>query len=464
MESRTSLVSWVMPRLAVIHGLAEILGEVAAATPDLAIASPPRQRLALTRWIARARALEGAIAPQHWLTDGTEHVRRALRHLARLWWPGSVLALAVGTKPCRAFGKRHPELCSWAAVVRRCDILLTEVAGWADDHAQDPRPFAAGERFAALAARLEALGGPLGCGGALDAGSPLLDAARAQLIELRTIAAELRWLRGIVDPVAWGAAIGRVRGLARGLGDEELSQLLDPAFAPESGWARHLGVDPEVERICAAVPDVLADDPTIASWLIEAIEAGLETSMIVGVASHLQSRIGALSADLGHRRLRRRLRKLQASMLPASIEALPEEDASEPEAKGEAVPHLREVGALVDGMKAAFVTNRSAPDVADALMKKLGLRCEIIIHKTRQRQALLQRIRARTFDLVLVAHGFSGHNDTEAVKGACRSAGVPYIAVEKGRFAKIVLRIFESRHLFDVVEEDSSTHAASERP
>ena len=99
------------------------------------------------------------------------------------------------------------------------------------------------------------------------------------------------------------------------------------------------------------------------------------------------------------------------------------------------------------GRRALFISNRSFPELEARLQHELGLYCEAIasVDAPRRRQALVQRIRGGAYDLVLVAHGFSGHADTEQFAEACRAAGIVYCAVGKGRFTQVVSCLITAR-------------------
>lgn len=102
------------------EALLTILRDIDTARPALAVATPERQRLGMTAWIARARA---ARANRQVADRDIREVARVLQALGRTWWPGSTLALAATTPPQRVFPAAR--LRSWDAVAveaeKRCE-------------------------------------------------------------------------------------------------------------------------------------------------------------------------------------------------------------------------------------------------------------------------------------------------------------------------------------------------------
>lgn len=418
--------------------LATILGELDATKAQLAADTPERQRLAMTAWIARARAAEehGHIAEKH-----VRAVAQALQALGQTWWPGNVPALSRSTRPQRVFPGARERHWTWDAVAREAAERLRHAPLWADDAACEPRPFAPAAMFAALGETLAALGGPLG---AATCPSPVsIDQASRRIDELRRIAAELRWLRGCVPAFSWGAAIGRLRGLARALGPKggSIAELLDPTFVPSS-WAEHLGRDPRREALLAEIPGPDSDCESVLTWLLRAFDI-LDNPSLIPLCRPFQPQLLALRPALAERRSRRRLGALQRRLMGPELPA-----RSEPRVRGAQRPSqmtasVERARARFAGRRALFVSNRSFPELETRLHDELGLECEAIasVGAARRRQALLRRIRGGAYDIVLVAHEFSSHADTEQFAEACRSAGVLFYAVGKGRFAGVVSRL-----------------------
>ena len=87
--------------LSASRDLLELLAEIDAARPSLAIATPERQRLTFTAWIARARAAE-AILGGNWARQKVAQAADVLHRLSRLWWPGRIGALDPRSTPATA--------------------------------------------------------------------------------------------------------------------------------------------------------------------------------------------------------------------------------------------------------------------------------------------------------------------------------------------------------------------------
>lgn len=440
----TSIGGHLLQTVAVIRHYSDLLEEIEAAIPALAIATPRAQRLTMTAWIAQARLYAEDASASKLAPVGVERIAETLRRLAREWWPGSVLALRRNVQPARALGGIK-QLTSWTEVLERSRELARSAISWADDHALDPSAHDATERLAAAVAVLERLGGPLSVAPKVTSECLAVRLARADLPALRRVAGNLRWLRAAVAPRTWGAAVGRVRGLARHLDDTKLDQLLDPSFSPEKSWAELLGEDPEEHRLMATRPALTDSDEVLGAWLRTALGSSLVLKRIRAIAAPLLDRIGCVDLQLDSRRLRRRLGKLLVVDTADPVERavpLPAHDADE--IQGE-LPQVSEVRTLVQGKHAAFLTNRKSPKIRAALRDLVGLPCDIIVNKVRRRQALCKRIARGRYDLVMVAHGFLSHGDTAMVRDACGDAGIPYIAVDKGRPATLLRLLFESR-------------------
>ena len=439
----TSIGGHLLQTVAVIRHYSDLLEEIEAAMPALAIATPQAQRLTMTVWIAQARVYAEDAPTSRLAPVGVQRVSEVLRPLAREWWPGSVLALRHSARPARALGG-ITELRSWTEVLERSRELTRSAISWADDLALEPAAHDAAERLAAALAVLERLGGPLSAAPKITSECLAIRLARADLPALRRVAGDLRWLRGAIDRRSWGAAIGRVRGLARHLGDAKLDQLLDPSFSPKNSWAELLGEEPEVHRLMATRPALTDSDEVLGTWLRAVLGSSLALKRIRAIAAPLLNRIGSVDLQLDSRRLRRRLGKLLV-VDTSTVERAARLPARDTDGLQGEIPHVSEVRSLIQGKRAAFLTNRKSPKVRAALRDLVGLSCDIIVNKVRRRQALCKRIASGRYDLVMVAHGFLSHGDTATVRDACGDAGIPYIAVDKGRPATLLRLLFESR-------------------
>lgn len=417
-----------------------ILREIDAARLELAVATPERQRLTMTAWIAQARA-----AQTRGLADNyVRQVAYTLQELAQTWWPGNVLALARTTPPQRVFPERSAvSLRTWDAVALEARVRLERAANWADDGACTPRPYAPAAMFAAICVTLEGFPGSVA--------GPSLDAVReapARIAELRRIAAELRWLRGCIAPLPWAAAIGRLRAMVRALGQggAAIAALLDARFTPCS-WAQHLGRDPQRESVLDSIPGPDSDTEAVLAWLLRAFDV-FDNPTLLPLCQPFGPQTLALPSELATRRHRRRLTALQNRLVVVDTPAdgpMPTAEVARPVSAD--ASRVEQARARFAGRRALFISNRSFPELEARLHEEIGLDCEAIgaVDAPRRRQALVQRIRGGAYDLVLVAHGFSGHADTEQFAEACRAAGILYCAVGKGRFTQVVSCLIAAR-------------------
>lgn len=435
--------------LAASRDLLALLPELDADVPSLAASTPERQRLSFTAWIARARA-DGAVLRGTWADRQVGRVAERLHRLSRLWWPGRVAALDPLSTPASAWPGVSLE--SWRAVASWCLTRLETAERWADDTAREPPPHDASALFAAACDQLRTFGGPLGDAVRLDRASPSLAIARRQHPRLLRLAAELRWLRGVAPDEPWGLAIGRLRGLARALqrDGEAIAALLAPALVPLEGWAVHLGRDPAREWVLGRLPAADVTDAALTQWLVRAFDV-FDTPALAAICVHLRARLGALQPEFSDRRHRRRLDQLVHQLAPRIVPTTPKQiqHPGRPISDVQAdAPRLAEMRAQLHGRRVLFATNRSASEIELFLSEQLGLECEAVASadSPRRRQALLQRIRRGAYDIVLVAHGFTGHADTEQLGEACRQAGIFFCAVDKGRPARILAALWSHRH------------------
>jgi hypothetical protein len=116
--------------------------------------------------------------------------------------------------------------------------------------------------------------------------------------------------------------------------------------------------------------------------------------------------------------------------------------AAEAEAEAHAMAALDElvgaVRAAVEGKRAVFCGNRADPELEKTLHEALGVELDWeIVVQTRRLDATAERVRRGTYDLVLAATGFIGHDADGKLGRACRGANpsVPLVRVDKGRLA-----------------------------
>lgn len=424
--------------LSASRNLLTLVAEMDATRAALAVDTPERQRLTLTSWIARARAAEQVLGGT-WARKQVAKVAESLHRLSRLWWPGRIAALDPRSTPPTAWP--GVVATTWSDLAAECRVRLERAEVWADDAARTPPPHDAVTRFAAACDLLVELGGPLGNPTPLGRGSAVIAEAHRRLPALVRAAATLRWLRGTAPPEPWGLAIGRARGLARALGDRagDLSGVLAPPLVPLMGWVAYFGCNPTLERLLGQIPRADASDVALITWLVAAFDV-LDTPALAQRCAHLAPRILTLQPCFEVRRHRRRFDRLRQFLTstpdPVLAPYTPRTSTTTP-------PVDARIAALkpqLAGRRVLLASNRSAPEIEALFAERLGVRADAVATASnpRRRQALHARIIRGTYDIVLVAHGFTGHVDTEQLGAACRQAGVPFYLVDKGRFARIV--------------------------
>lgn len=422
--------------LSASRDLLALLAEMDKVRPSLAVATPEYQRLTFTTWIARARAAESVLGGT-WAGKKVVQVATTLHRLSRLWWPGSIAALDPRSTPASAWP--GAAATNWSDVALYCHTRLERAETWADDAARIPPPHDAFGLFAATCDLLGSFGGPLGHPVALARAPEVIADARRRLPALVRAAATLRWLRGTAPADPWALAMGRARGLARTLDAGDLAGILAPSLVPLAGWAVHLGRNPALERVLGQIPRMDAPDSVLLTWLVAAFDV-LDTPALAQRCAHLAARILALQPHFTDRRHRRRFDHLRDRIAPSATHASDPPAPRAPNASPPVDPRMAELRAQLLGCRVLLATNRSAPEIEALLAQHLGVRCEAVAsaNNPRRRQALHARILRGSYDIVLVAQGFTGHADTEQLGAACRQAGVPFCMVDKGRLARIV--------------------------
>ncbi len=91
------------------------------------------------------------------------------------------------------------------------------------------------------------------------------------------------------------------------------------------------------------------------------------------------------------------------------------------------------VRARTQGRKALFVSNREDPELGVRLTDLLGISITWCDGSLRRVQAQCERIKGKSYDLILSATGFQVHGVDSALARAAGGAGVPYVRVNRGR-------------------------------
>jgi hypothetical protein len=468
--------------------LEELEGTIASSYADALLLVPDRQRLLVLAWIARARAIEDESAGRGAVSARVARIAARLSMLTKLGWPGNVRALAL--RACAADcsedlpPQSRPGTWSDVAVLAEEEFARREAEGaargldewgWADAAALDPRPPHGRAKLDAVLERLARWTGPVVLASEVQAGRASVsepefsdrDELREELErESTALARTLRWLRG-EELEGWGEAMGRVRWIAERAGEPVRSRLresADPAYVPRGSWASVLGHDPEARERKRRKNELLrssgalhaADATGLRNWLAEALGLGPELTTEKIAAALRECRDAVLAVEdssFPSRGQRKRLRMVKALLggEPAPIEETEErEDAALDAdrtggeldhdgalANGAAAPVVAgEVLRFTRGKRVLFVCNRTDPRHDGELLRTFGFgevqRCE---PGPRRIESAAERIRSRSYDLVLAATGFMPHKAESALRRACARSGVTYVRVNKGRIS-----------------------------
>ena len=459
------------PLAEILAGLDAIDEVIAGAQEEAGLLVPERQRLLLLGWIAEARALEHQARGDREAFAGTRRIAQRCSRLSKIWWPGSVTALALDAAPqdCRDElpSDPPPDLSNWSSVAAAAAAALADGEcaadqdhdehGWGDAIGLAPRHHRPDVLLCEVVSALEKVSGPIvrASDPAESASSVAVEFDRrsVELAPWLAAASKLRWVRGaVLDLELWAAAIGRLRWLASKLlrvQAEPLWRLLDPEHRPATSWAKELGYDPDKRRrqqlrkqLLSVPPEPDWSDQQLRDWLLQAVDLGEEMpkDRIAALVAGLSDRVLAIApADFSTRRnqrvrldaVHRLLRKEQQPAAPLPVPA--EEDVD-----GETASLAdRLVGALQSytrGRTALFVTNRNDPDNAEQVRELLQFEavdaCE---SKSAALAAKASSIEQERYDFVLAATGFLSHSADFVLKAAARRAGIPYVRVNRGR-------------------------------
>ncbi|HMJ14756.1 MAG TPA: hypothetical protein VK524_25265 [Polyangiaceae bacterium] len=448
---------------------------------ELALTTPRRQRLILLSWISRARAYQEILPDEPAVDEAVESIARMLSGLARVFWPGSVRALQLSTRPIDAVRElrslRFVSADTWAEVAALAAEAIEnarledqsagrDAFGWADASRLVPSPGQPELMLAELTHEVEDLGGRLGS----VPPEEVIPAADQMLVWVR----KLRWLRGTVeDAERWGAVAGRMRYWVykhrRELAAAERE--LNPEYSPEQSWsgvfdratmqARRAAEvdrvttiqlrDRDIDELISHLPP---DGPADRAALLETLTHLLRFSdthhdrVVEAMRSYAEQIKGFTPDDLpaGDRRLRRRLDKLKRALDPTDMSIPPDSVELEPqapdsEAEDEVSAHWSIPSGVRDrvvpftrGKRALFITNRNDSELQERLQTLLELESlDLAEGEERRVDAAVKSITASAYDLVLGATGFMNHKSDERISRACRKAGINYVRVDRGR-------------------------------
>lgn len=434
--------------------------EIAQSEMDVALWTPPLMRGQMSLWICRARAVEERVAHAR-VEEAVHQVALLITRYAKLYWPGSVRALGVSTRPqdgLDGFGNVSSAPPTWDRAAVQAQRLFDELfpekvqehGGWPTlppmrHDARDLRELQQRAcRF--VESLLGDLGHPPGDVADLpeDPGPHRVDLLRA--------ARDLRCIRRRApDPLRWGRAVGRLRWYGAYGRDQELTRVLHYRTKVEQSWVRYPAQEREEElaekRLASARRRVLNHRPgddvdveVVVSWLRDAFSA-FTNPEIAKLCEGLRDRVRELDPaehefERGERsRLRRLLPHLDKEDLPEVVIGDAEEDDAQVEVEeappGPAELLLQRVRERVAGKKAIYFNTRRDRQLEQKLASELDLQID---HRDPDRWASSANMLSTLgrWDLVLVNTAFIRHTKDRHIRDAAKTAGATYVNVYNG--------------------------------
>jgi hypothetical protein len=451
-----------------------------------------RQRLLLSQWMARGRAVQDAARGESTVQQRVYRISQRLGTLSKVWWPGNVKVLALHAKPatCSEDLDDAPvaSLRTWRDVEDAAEAAMDRMEadagkngaddfGWCDGGLLQPGPSDPKVMLQAVVAALDRCTSPpvrrpQQALHTSEYAAKFDGEALGPASNWTELANRLRWLRGhVADFELWGAALGRLRWIASRDGDVHKATFrsLQPSFRPPTRWHVALGYQQRERRrrfdeLVQQTPAADAPAEDFVRWIVGlfALADAIKSSDLERVTRPRRERIAELAPGLfAERHDRRRLRRLRQDLgLPAlatdsGIAAEAGEvaaEAADAAAAAAAPPPAPGVDALIGplrektgGKRVLVVCNRTDAARDDLLRRELGFadvdHCGIESSRIHGKE---QAVRNGSYDLVLAATGFLPHKVDGALVKACRAAGVPYVRINRGRFGQCLLHL--ARH------------------
>lgn len=478
MPSSAALLRSNLSEAEALAKLSDLRATIETDAEELGLCSPPRQRLVLLAWMARARSYQDDAPPSSRIYDAVRAFAKMIGQLAKDWWPGNVPALQITSRPVDALKTLPPPdsapPMTWGAVADLAELALHQMEqedaardrddyGWADAHRLQPAPDDADEVLRELLAQIEKVA-PLG-----RLPEPGEQPSADRLIEW---VRKLRWVRdGVEDVRTWGRIAGRLRFWSRKERDAAAAaKEIEPTFVPDRPWAFVLRAEAmatadaqrkleeearraeELGRVLDEAPRPEAS-PTmeeLSAWLARALPFTDAFQAEVATAV-LPFRDQVLSLDAANiegadRRIRRRLAKLRETLAdPGSLEHPPASTrraVSVVQPVEELVAELsspsgelrRRVVEHTKGRRAVFVSNRTDEDLRERVEELFDFEVlDWVEAEPRRIDALADTIAAGAYDFVLGATGFMDHTVDGKLSRACKRTSARYIRVNRGR-------------------------------
>ncbi len=447
-----------------VRRLNDILGALTDpdATAQLAAEAPDRQRASILFWAAETRDAEECAPSSREIGELVTSVMHRLNELAKMFWPGIVRALQVGTRPEGvAVPGGGPSLSTWARIADEADRWLVrppargfDVDGWADPHRLDPRPKDPDEILRWAHGLLPSI---------LDGAI----AGNSDLDMMLRIAQSLRWIRGACDRMEWGRAMGLLRqAIAKTYGriDDEsaLGQAIHPRRAPHASWASIVGPFHEERRsadsessggpglsasraaMLGTLESAKGDPEQLVTWLSTAFDLWSTPDLAVAINGAAPAVLGLAGTVTTHpdQRVRRRLGKLIEELRAgppreASSSDEETEEAHEPqdqEARLSDDPLTMAVRNRVRGARVLVMAPRDDRRLRERLERLLGVSTEHLDFDKKNRvDDIAASVRKGNFGLIVAMTGFMAHRIQDKIKPLAIAAGTPYVCANKGR-------------------------------
>ena len=454
------------PTLSLAEGL-EVIRDIAAEIDDeetdLAMMSAFLQKAHISKWIFRAREVQVRLKNVRDVEEAVHRIAQRLMGLCRIFWPGSVRALQVDAAPAVGLSDlmhNPPRVSSWGDAARAVEDLLDRIPsgsdeyGWKDTAALRPPPQNPETVLREAVDKIEKVLGPLEESYETRGRRVSAEHIRDNEEVLILAAHLLRWVRlSTASRMKWGRAMGAMRWASRTSNSDAIWRLISEEFCPAKPLAELLGRDPNVNKLQRARKQTMENVPApgglqehLLDWLRVAFEA-FTNPQIAKMALSVRGEIMELTNEDfsdADRNVRSRLRRLQTVFRTSqdlSQVTLPDvSGVSEQEESKEGPAEKEDVGAVLlqrvrkftEGKKMLFVTNRDDEPLRIRLER--DLHCSVTLKdgtNNRKLQALLAGV--STYDLVLMATGFTNHGTSVALGKAAKDANIPYIRVNKGR-------------------------------
>lgn len=451
----------VVTRADIDEAVAEVEGiheEIAQCEMDVALWAPILMRGQMSLWICRARAVEERVGHAR-VEEAVHQVALLITRYAKFYWPGSVRALGVSTRPqdgLDGFGNVSSAPPTWDRAAVQAQRLfderfpekMQEEGGWPDPPPMRHDAHDLRELQQQACRFVESLLGNLDHPpGDVEA---LAEDPSPHRSDLLRAARDLRCIRRRApDPLRWGRAVGRLRWYGAYGRDKELTQILGYHTRVEPSWVRYPAQEREEEqlekrrasarrRVLNHRPDDNGDVDDLVSWLRDAFSV-FTNPEIAKLCEGFRDRVRELDPaehelERGERsRLRRLLPHLDKEDLPEVV--VGDDEAEEPEVEeappGPAELLLERVRERVAGKKAIYFNTRRDPQLEQKLARELDLQID---HRDPDRWSSSANMLSTLgrWDLVLVNTAFIRHTKDRHIRDAAKAAGSTYVNVYNG--------------------------------